>query len=538
MDNDLDFQKELLEELEVLTNIEKNITSYVKDVLQVSHLNSTFVDEMITTSEKNRTLISELHSHTKIINENTYNMLDSVKEALTHISNNKDTIVDNTESLKKAIESIDELEKRFDKIQNIFLSVSEATRKVLKSIEVIEDIASLTNLLALNAAIEAARAGTYGKGFNVVAHEIRKLADKSRATTDEISVVVNDLAKQISNTMNFMEEYKNIRKIARTKITETESGMQKSVLSAETANSEMQKIVTSIEQQAESTEKIFKQISIAHTVSDFMTSSSKHIISNMDYQVELMEEIISILNESNSYVKNQTSKLQAKGILKLSKTRLVVAHDIAYPPWVYLQAGISAGISVSIFEKIADIASISFDFAGDQWENVFQDFLDGKIDVILNVGWPNSFFDDKPVIATKPYAKFELQIFGVKERISEEIDSEQKLATKKIGIQMASYAKDYLTKCGCKIEEFKNDIQAIAKLIWGEIDGIATERHVAEHLSKKYFDNQIVPISPILESLDVVILLKDEATDLKEKFDSAIETLNANGTLSRLTSQF
>jgi len=130
-------------------------------------------------------------------------MIEEFSATLKDISNSTEKLDNSTKSMNDSIASSKE---KMETLSQASSKIMYSGKRISEFIEKIIDISEQTNLLALNAAIEAARAGEQGRGFAVVADEVRKLANNTQEAASEISYMVNEVIKAIEDTVKATQE--------------------------------------------------------------------------------------------------------------------------------------------------------------------------------------------------------------------------------------------------------------------------------------------------------------------------------------------
>ncbi|MGO1234208.1 MAG: methyl-accepting chemotaxis protein, partial [Marinobacter sp.] len=248
----------------------KSFNQFVSNIQQVVHE----VQEKSEELASNVSSLRETSSHSRHSVEGQQHEVDMIATAINEMSAAAGEIARNAQqtadasenvdtetrdSLEKVTDSRDAVQKLVGEI-NSAAEVIDALGKDVSSItsvlEVIEGIAEQTNLLALNAAIEAARAGEAGRGFAVVADEVRNLAQRTQKSTEEINDMIERLQKGATNAVAVMKESTAVSNMSMEKAQDAMDSLNR-IVEGITSISEMtSQIATASEEQTSVTDEL------------------------------------------------------------------------------------------------------------------------------------------------------------------------------------------------------------------------------------------------------------------------------------------
>lgn len=245
--------------------------------------------EQANAAQKGAEMIVELDKEIKSINNYAADMIEATEKMN---STNKEGI----QAVEVLRNTSNESIAASDRINQGISRLIDKSYEINQIISVIDNIAKQTNLLALNAAIEAARAGEYGKGFSVVAEEIRKLAEQSQKATKNVSNLIKDVQEEVNKNASTIEQINEIIENQKKAVENTNMTFSNITRVSEQLVHRIENITASISQINKNSSEMVDVINDISAVSQQSAAAAQEVAASTEQQIASIQEISSSVN--------------------------------------------------------------------------------------------------------------------------------------------------------------------------------------------------------------------------------------------------
>lgn len=237
--------------------------------------------------------------------QKTTRSLEEISAGMQRIAESFSTIsessVDTTETarlggivVQKTVTQMNSINKSVNESDAVIKLLDKRTKEIEEMLRVITDISAQTNLLALNAAIEAARAGEHGRGFSVVAEEVRKLADQSNHSSSHISKLIEEIHKDMEQSIQTMGKVKEEVESGIEIANETEQKFNEIFISTGQISQQIEELASIAQQISANVQEISASGENVTSIAQQASENSQSIAASAEEQLASMEEVTAL----------------------------------------------------------------------------------------------------------------------------------------------------------------------------------------------------------------------------------------------------
>lgn len=248
------------------------------------------IEQLYGETDQVATATNEMSASIQQVAQNAQLAADSANEAL-------DNAVQGKQLGEEVKVSINSLAEEVSQTSIVMQQVGADTDEISTVVDVIRSVAEQTNLLALNAAIEAARAGEQGRGFAVVADEVRTLANRTHQSTEEIMTTIDKLQSGARNAVKKMNQAAKKAEDSVHEVDRAVDTIQRITNSVSTINDMNTQTATAVDQQSSVAEQISSSITRVKTLADNVMEGSKASYSSCDVVNDYTQQLIQLANQ-------------------------------------------------------------------------------------------------------------------------------------------------------------------------------------------------------------------------------------------------